>query len=132
MNKVKLPHKVALALEFLKNELGEEFMYKFENMITHYKKSNKYKNPTQSHINTIVNYAKNNPEHRQTYYAALVNGYERELSKEEQVLELYKRKISNMHLTLDRHTYELFVHQALAIEETLNLLNIEIDGINKK
>ncbi|MEM4994841.1 hypothetical protein WKH56_19965 [Priestia sp. SB1] len=131
MGKVKVSKELGLAMDVLKDLIGIDEMYKFENVLSHYKKSTKYTGQHQEAINTIVNFVKASKGNRITYYNALQHGYDRPLSPEEKVFAHYEEKRK---ATLDNFTNSNKFHESLGelkgIKQTLNLLGINIEGIN--
>ncbi|WP_310877003.1 hypothetical protein [Priestia megaterium] len=133
MGKVKVSKELGLAMDVLKDLIGLDEMYKFENVLSHYKKSTKYSGRHQEAINTIVNFVKASKGNRITYYNALQHGYERELSPEEKVLNYYEGINREMTASMGNlHLYAKSMSQLNAVTKVLNLLGIEIKGINKK
>jgi hypothetical protein len=79
-------------------------------------------------IGTIKKYAMGNLE---TYMTALINGYEIEKSPEEKVREYYESHMNQVELTEHLSYEEGYVDGVIdAVEETLNLLGIKIEGVN--
>ncbi|MBW7632644.1 hypothetical protein P5609_012165 [Bacillus licheniformis] len=75
MKRVELPNEVGKALKELVETIGEEELYKFENLLCHYKHSNKYEKKTQKQIATIVDFVRDSEKNRVEYYAALTSGF---------------------------------------------------------
>ncbi|MED3562311.1 hypothetical protein [Bacillus xiapuensis] len=129
MKKVILPYKVGMALQFLQKELDEDLLYKFENLLSHFKTSTKYKQPIQDKINTIVKYVRNNKENRVNYYLALKYGYEIDQSKEEILLEKYNIAAKGFQNNKDT---EYNLGYIKGIRDALTILKYEVKGINLK
>lgn len=127
MKKVMLSNKVGKALTVLIKELGVDELYKFENVLGHYKSSNKYTGKMQDHINTIVNYVRKSNENRVKYYMALTNGYELELSKEEKVFEMY---MGTTDLLKKGSDTDYNLGYLRGIKDVLTTMKIEIKGVN--
>ncbi|MFA1509934.1 hypothetical protein ACDN41_11960 [Priestia aryabhattai] len=131
MEKVKLSKELGTAMGLLEQLIGLDEMYKFENILSHYKKSTKYKGKYQEAINTVVNFVKANKENRLTYYNALLYGYNRPLSPKEKVLEMYQNKIKecidNVH---DIKLHKSLMNEAKTIQEVVEALGIKIEGVN--
>lgn len=75
MNKIKLNYKVGAALKELVKTIGKAELYKFENLLCHYKHSNKYEGETQKQISTVVDFVRSSEKNRITYYNALSNDF---------------------------------------------------------
>ncbi|MFT4400548.1 hypothetical protein ACMX2I_10970 [Bacillus sp. SW14] len=75
MNKIKLNYKVGTALRELIKTIGKAELYKFENLLCHYKHSNKYEGETQKQISILVDFVRNSEKNRITYYNALSNDF---------------------------------------------------------
>ncbi|TPF18054.1 hypothetical protein [Priestia megaterium] len=133
MNKIKLPNEVALAMDILKSKIGKDAMYVFENILSHYKKSAKYTGEVQDSINIIVNFVKENKGNRISYYNALQFGYKRPVTPKEKVLKFYDDKAKEALMNSENiDLYIKSIGEMNAIKKTLNLLEIEVKGINIK
>lgn len=128
MKKVIIPHKVGNAIEWIKKNIGNEFLFQIEIMVVHYKKSPLYKKKTQDAINTIINYIRKNHENRANYFNAIVNGYILEPSKEEQLLKVYQNAQS-----LVKQNVDIQVNQGImrGIEDTVRIFKLDIPQIKR-
>ena len=112
---VKLPREVANSIHYFQTKGKERTLF---NIPTIASSSTKNKNSK-----VIYDYIQSSDENFKKYFNALVNGYEVEMSKEEQLFQLYhERRYSGS---------DVGVQRATGIKEALTVLGIEIGGINK-
>lgn len=106
---VTLPRNVGQAIENVRARRGSTALYNYPCIINHAKTNSEYK--------AIADYI--NSTSLDVYFDAIVNGFEMELSPEEQVKALY----------LNNKDHGLR-SEASTIRNVLNLLGIKIEGVN--
>jgi hypothetical protein len=112
MDKVLLPKEVADAIHYFLVKGREKSLFNVPTIASSSAKNKRYK--------TIFDYIQSSDENFKKYFNALVNGYEVEFTKEERLKNYYESCLSN------KSTAKVY-----AIEHTLYLLGIEIEGVNK-
>jgi hypothetical protein len=108
-----LPYKVAQAIKNIKSRRdGRRTLFNYPAIANHAAKSEDY--------NAINVYINQNEDNFDNYFKALLHGFEVEKSPKEKVKERYKYYVSqNLHVS------------ANALKETVDLLGITIEGVNK-
>jgi hypothetical protein len=135
MEKAKLPKRIAEIIELLCQRLiDEKFLYykvfeePFKNTIAHFNDLPiDYQKSIQEKINELYEFV---CEHPELYYTALVNGYEIELTKEERLLEIYKKYEKGSLEASHPIGKERFHLVCQGIKIALDELEIKIKGIN--
>lgn len=114
LNKPILPFKVAKAIRNIKERReGERTLFNYPAIANHAVKNDDY--------NAINVYINQNEDNFKNYFNALLHGFEVEKSPKEKVKERYEHYLEhNLHVS------------ANAMKETLDLLGIVIDGVNKQ
>ncbi|MFO1442917.1 hypothetical protein KDN24_06765 [Bacillus sp. Bva_UNVM-123] len=134
MNKVILPYKIVRPLEFIRKTLGEDILYKIENLLSHYKSSTKYNDDVQlqNSINAVVNYVRESNQNRLNYYNALVDGYLFEFNTPEDKLHAYYHDLIQCENCLENNgqSGSQFRQGWQSVKRTLEILGVEIEGIN--
>lgn len=129
MEKVKLPKDVAFAISVMRaNEISNYDIIKSLSSDYWYADAGyddeDIKNANRVMFNYYINDTKNNPE---KIIQALVNSYEIELTPNEQLKEYW----DNLKLLIEKHDLGIDKGAITGIENTLNILGIKIEGINK-
>jgi hypothetical protein len=83
--KVKIPKKVAEAIDFYKRHDMEDVLFDLNRMAV------RARNASNEHAREVMAYVNESHENRKTYFNALVNGYEIIKTPKEQAEELYFR-----------------------------------------
>jgi hypothetical protein len=113
MNKSVLPYKVAKAIKNIKaRREGERTLFNYPAIANHAVKNEDY--------NAINVYINQHEDNFKNYFNALLHGFEVEKSPKEKVKERYDDY-------MDRSLYV----SANAMKETLDLLDIKVEGVNK-
>lgn len=113
MKKALLPYNVAKAIENIrKRREGERTLFNYPSIANHAAKNKDY--------STINSYINQSEENFKNYFNAIVNGFDIEKSPKEKVKEQYEHyKKNNLQVS------------ANAMKETLDLLGVVIEGVNK-
>lgn len=126
--KVQLPKNVYDAMKHLQNSFGIGFLFKYEYMIGHYKRSNKYAGHHLTSITEIVDFVKSSDDNRKKYFKALINGYEVELTPEDILYQKYSNP--NKYRFHSFNEQEHYAYQE-GILDTLELMKLKVKGINE-
>lgn len=119
MEKVKLPKDVAESIEGIRSGDGDN-RHVLEEILND--------RPVTKESETVYKYAK---DHLDTILKALVNGYEVELTPEEKVREYWDKMMKSRYSCKNEIQLDNIESEIAGIEKTLELLEIEIEGINK-
>jgi hypothetical protein len=111
MGKVKLPKKVADAIESIKTRIGDRGLYNYPSIALHAPNNKEYK--------IINDFITKSDENFKKYFHALLDGYELEPTPEEIVRRQYQQ-----YLKTDKYV------SANAYIELLTILDIKIEGVN--
>ncbi len=124
MEKVTLPKEVAEALESLKADGLSNLRIAADALTAHVVRGTDYF--------TLRMFLSESNENDDILLSALVNGYEVEMTPEEQIRELYEEAKDNYHskTSLDRWGEGYAEGVLNTVENILDILGIEVEGIN--
>lgn len=123
MERVMLPREVAEAIEDVK-----PYYRNGEIIETIVKDDNRTVYGTL--MGRLIRYYRDDCVNLETLMSALVNGYEIERTPEERLREYYERVQSNRRVVTRAAAVTYYDFELRAIENTLDILGITIEGIN--
>ena len=120
MEKVTLPKEVAESIGIVRANYKSGAEYDLE--LIH--------NEGFGYTRVISEFVKESRENMALYFKALVNGYEVEQTPEDKVREMFKATIDEVNDLDDHPQAEWWRSRRKSIIDTLNALNIKIEGVN--
>jgi hypothetical protein len=106
MEQVLLPKEVVEMINNIREVHGERMLFNYPALASKYK--------------TVYNYINSSDENFKKYFTGLINGYQIEWTKEEKLKRYYQGFKDNGH-----------TGKYLLIKKVLEILEIEIEGVNK-